>query len=51
MLYVSLHRYDNCSFFPGSPDADYDRIGNGDGLGYNVNVAWHDVSTRTVCVV
>lgn len=44
---MSLHRYDHSHFFPGSPEAEYDHIGSGDGLGYNVNVAWNDVS---VCV-
>uniref|UniRef100_A0A8C6WN44 Protein deacetylase HDAC6 n=1 Tax=Neogobius melanostomus TaxID=47308 RepID=A0A8C6WN44_9GOBI len=40
VLYVSLHRYDNGSFFPFSEDAACDRVGVGKGAGFNVNVAW-----------
>ena len=41
---MSLHRYENAGFYPGSEDADYDRIGTGKGKGYNVNIAWNKVS-------
>ncbi|XP_059189555.1 histone deacetylase 6 isoform X2 [Centropristis striata] len=40
VLYVSLHRYDNGSFFPSSEDAAPDRVGVAKGAGFNVNVAW-----------
>ncbi|KAM8831037.1 histone deacetylase 6 isoform 1-T1 [Synchiropus picturatus] len=40
VLYISLHRYDNGSFFPSSEDAAADRVGVGKGAGFNVNVAW-----------
>lgn len=40
VLYISLHRYDNGTFFPSSIDAAPDRVGVADGAGYNVNVAW-----------
>ncbi|XP_077568734.1 protein deacetylase HDAC6 [Stigmatopora nigra] len=40
VLYVSLHRYDNGTFFPSSNDAAADRVGVGRGAGFNVNVAW-----------
>ncbi|KAI4795506.1 hypothetical protein KUCAC02_031370 [Chaenocephalus aceratus] len=40
VLYVSLHRYDNGSFFPSSLDAAPDRVGVSKGAGFNVNVAW-----------
>ncbi|XP_018542984.1 histone deacetylase 6 isoform X2 [Lates calcarifer] len=40
VLYVSLHRYDNGTFFPSSEDAAADRVGVGRGAGCNVNVAW-----------
>ncbi|XP_069033810.1 histone deacetylase 6 [Embiotoca jacksoni] len=40
VLYVSLHRYDNGTFFPSSEDAAPDRVGVANGAGYNVNVAW-----------
>ncbi|KAJ6655297.1 hypothetical protein lerEdw1_005489 [Lerista edwardsae] len=41
ILYVSLHRYDNGTFFPTSEDADYDRVGQGPGEGFTVNVPWN----------
>lgn len=40
VLYLSLHRYDNGSFFPSSADAACDRVGMARGAGFNVNVAW-----------
>ncbi|KAJ3587160.1 hypothetical protein NHX12_013550 [Muraenolepis orangiensis] len=36
VLYISLHRYDDGTFFPGSGSA----VGSGAGEGFNVNVAW-----------
>ncbi|XP_047221732.1 histone deacetylase 6 isoform X2 [Girardinichthys multiradiatus] len=41
VLYISLHRYDNGTFFPFSQDAAPDRVGVAEGAGYNVNVAWN----------
>jgi len=41
VLYCSLHRYDNGTFYPGSPDANYDMVGTNKGTGYNINVAWN----------
>ncbi|XP_069991653.1 uncharacterized protein HDAC6 isoform X4 [Penaeus vannamei] len=41
VLYVSIHRYDNGKFFPGSPDANYNRAGTKKGKGYNVNIPWN----------
>ncbi|KAM8831019.1 histone deacetylase 7 isoform 2-T4 [Synchiropus picturatus] len=38
VLYISLHRYDNGSFFPGSGSPA--EVGSGAGEGFNVNVAW-----------
>ncbi|XP_053217675.1 histone deacetylase 5 isoform X6 [Podarcis raffonei] len=38
VLYVSLHRYDNGNFFPGSGAPE--EVGSGMGVGYNVNIAW-----------
>ncbi|XP_017324157.1 histone deacetylase 6 isoform X1 [Ictalurus punctatus] len=40
VLYISLHRYDEGTFFPYSEDADYDKVGRGKGTGYNVNIPW-----------
>uniref|UniRef100_A0A8C2HT90 Histone deacetylase 7b n=1 Tax=Cyprinus carpio TaxID=7962 RepID=A0A8C2HT90_CYPCA len=38
VLYISLHRYDNGSFFHGSGQPT--RVGSDGGEGFNVNVAW-----------
>ncbi|XP_072506949.1 histone deacetylase 9 isoform X2 [Notamacropus eugenii] len=38
ILYISLHRYDEGNFFPGSGAPN--EVGSGLGEGYNVNVAW-----------
>uniref|UniRef100_A0ACB8FUM4 Histone deacetylase n=1 Tax=Sphaerodactylus townsendi TaxID=933632 RepID=A0ACB8FUM4_9SAUR len=38
ILYVSLHRYDEGNFFPGSGAPN--EVGSGPGEGYNVNIAW-----------
>uniref|UniRef100_A0A8C2W8C4 Protein deacetylase HDAC6 n=1 Tax=Cyclopterus lumpus TaxID=8103 RepID=A0A8C2W8C4_CYCLU len=40
VLFISLHRYDNGTFFPSSEDAAPDRVGVSKGAGFNVNVAW-----------
>ncbi|CAG5117385.1 unnamed protein product, partial [Candidula unifasciata] len=40
VLYISLHRYDNGNFFPGSSDADFKCVGSGAGEGSNVNIPW-----------
>ena len=33
VLYISIHRYDGGTFFPGRPDADHNFVGNGAGKG------------------
>ncbi|XP_066564422.1 histone deacetylase 7 isoform X3 [Amia ocellicauda] len=38
VLYISLHRYDDGNFFPGSGGPT--EVGSGPGVGFNVNVAW-----------
>lgn len=41
VMYISLHRHDEGKFYPftGGPD----ECGEGEGLGYNVNIAWAGV--------
>ncbi|XP_031424127.1 histone deacetylase 7 isoform X2 [Clupea harengus] len=39
VLYISLHRYDDRTFFPGSGAPE--EVGMGAGEGFNVNVAWN----------
>ncbi|KAG1972144.1 histone deacetylase 6 isoform X1 [Pimephales promelas] len=41
VLYISLHRYEDGTFFPNSEDANYDKVGQGKGRGYNVNIPWN----------
>ncbi|TRY64948.1 hypothetical protein DNTS_024632 [Danionella cerebrum] len=41
VLYISLHRYEDGTFFPGSEDANFDKVGQGKGRGYNVNIPWN----------
>ncbi|XP_067880362.1 histone deacetylase 6 isoform X4 [Heterodontus francisci] len=41
VLYISLHRYDQSSFFPNSEDGNYDKVGIDAGEGFNVNIAWN----------
>uniref|UniRef100_A0A674NIU2 histone deacetylase n=1 Tax=Takifugu rubripes TaxID=31033 RepID=A0A674NIU2_TAKRU len=38
ILYISLHRYDDGNFFPGSGAPD--EVGSGAGVGFNVNMAF-----------
>lgn len=40
VLYFSIHRYDYGFFYPTSEDGDADKIGEGAGRGFNVNVPW-----------
>ena len=41
VLYISIHRYDNGTFFPGRPDAGADFVGSERGEGFNVNIPWN----------
>ncbi|KAH8306583.1 hypothetical protein KR018_006132, partial [Drosophila ironensis] len=41
VLYISVHRYENGTFFPKGPDGDIDVCGKGSGKGYNVNIPWN----------
>eukprot|EP00798_Chlamydomonas_sp_ICE-L_P024363 gene24363-9976_t len=38
VMYISTHRWDYGYFFPGTGDVD--EAGDGDGSGFNINVAW-----------
>ncbi|KAJ1493209.1 hypothetical protein T484DRAFT_1610676 [Baffinella frigidus] len=38
VLYISLHRYDDGSFYPGTGPAE--EVGVREGAGYNVNIPW-----------
>jgi acetoin utilization deacetylase AcuC-like enzyme len=43
VLYISVHRYDNGTFFPGTGRPE--EIGSGGGIGYNVNIAFSGKQT------
>lgn len=38
MLYFSIHRYEHGQFWPNLRESDFDYVGNGNGVGFNVNV-------------
>ncbi|KAK0473129.1 hypothetical protein EDD18DRAFT_1227323 [Armillaria luteobubalina] len=40
VLYVSLHRYDNGTFYPCGPFGGIQSCGEGPGLGFSVNIPW-----------
>ncbi|KAG5329379.1 HDAC6 deacetylase, partial [Acromyrmex heyeri] len=41
ILYISVHRYDNGTFFPNSKLANYTSTGLNAGEGFNVNIPWN----------
>ncbi|KXJ86631.1 histone deacetylase [Microdochium bolleyi] len=48
ILYISIHVFMNGEFYPGkpeldiTPDGDLDKVGEGPGMGKNVNIPWAD---------
>ena len=38
VLYFSIHRYEHGCFWPNLRESDYHYIGEGAGIGYNVNI-------------
>ncbi|XP_048605213.1 histone deacetylase 5-like [Brassica napus] len=40
VLVFSVHRHDGGSFYPRGDDGDYDKVGEGAGEGFNINVPW-----------
>lgn len=43
VLYFSIHRYEHGSFWPELRESNYDYIGEGKGMGYNINVPLNKV--------
>lgn len=41
VLLINLHRYDFGCFYPSSEDGSEEKVGEGEGEGYNVNIAWN----------
>jgi histone deacetylase 6 len=42
VLYISLHVYLDGNFYPNLPDGNLDYVGEGAGVGKNVNIPWPD---------
>ncbi|OVA00799.1 Histone deacetylase superfamily [Macleaya cordata] len=40
VLFFSVHRFDNGTFYPSGDDGSYSMTGEGLGAGYNINVPW-----------
>ncbi|QPG76734.1 hypothetical protein FOA43_004128 [Brettanomyces nanus] len=40
VLYISLHRYEQGKYYPGTPAGGADQVGSGPGEGFNVNIPW-----------
>uniref|UniRef100_A0A1I8FWY1 Protein MIX23 n=2 Tax=Macrostomum lignano TaxID=282301 RepID=A0A1I8FWY1_9PLAT len=43
VLYISIHRYERGEHWPNLREGDYDFVGIGNGLGYNVNVPLNEI--------
>lgn len=41
VLYISLHRYENGKFYPGTKYGGADMVGEGAGEGYSLNIPWN----------
>ncbi|RKP32901.1 hypothetical protein METBISCDRAFT_11348 [Metschnikowia bicuspidata] len=42
VLYISLHRFENGKFYPGTKFGGADKVGEGKGEGYSVNIPWQN---------
>lgn len=40
VLYISLHRYEQGKYYPGTKAGGADQIGEGQGEGFNINIPW-----------
>ncbi|XP_078409456.1 polyamine deacetylase HDAC10-like [Cetorhinus maximus] len=43
VLYLSWHRYEDQQFWPYLKDSDYNAVGKGKGIGFNVNIPWNKI--------
>ncbi|CDK29439.1 unnamed protein product [Kuraishia capsulata CBS 1993] len=41
VLYISLHRYEQGRYYPGTKAGGADQCGEGKGEGFNLNIPWH----------
>lgn len=42
VLYISIHRYENGKFYPGTRFGGAELVGEGSGEGFSVNIPWHN---------
>lgn len=42
VLYISVHRYENGKFYPGTKYGGTDVVGEGEGEGFNINIPWRN---------
>ena len=42
-MYISIHRYEHGWFWPNLKESNFDHIGKGEGLGYNINIPLNKV--------
>lgn len=42
VLYISLHRFENGKFYPGTKYGGADKVGEGAGEGFSVNIPWQN---------
>ena len=47
VLFISIHRYDNASYYPANEIADVDHVGSGKGKGFNINIPWNLLPNQT----
>lgn len=40
VLYISLHRFENGKFYPGTKYGDLNQVGEGPGEGFTINIPW-----------
>ncbi|KXS13295.1 Arginase/deacetylase, partial [Gonapodya prolifera JEL478] len=40
VLYVSIHRHEQGSFYPQGPEGSHTAVGHGPGAGFNINIDW-----------
>ncbi|THH11513.1 hypothetical protein EW146_g8016 [Bondarzewia mesenterica] len=46
VLYISLHRYQQGQFYPCGPFGSVESCGEGEGLGYSVNIPWPEAGMK-----
>lgn len=48
VFYISIHRYDNGSFYPKGDDGNSDHVGEDAGEGFNMNIPLNGVSLTVI---